>query len=382
MKILLAPNSFKNSLSSVEIVQILSDELSKIDEIKIIKAPLSDGGDGFLEVIKFYKSKDCIEKKFETEFANEKIIVPVLVNKTSREIFLESAEIIGLKKTPQNKRNPLTLNSFAVGDIISKILISQDDDFNGIKKIIIGVGGTATIDFGLGTLNALGFKFFDIDDNEINPIPVNFSIIKRIKKIQSSNQSINQSINLPRIYCVVDVDTKLLGEINAIEMYGYQKGANKNDIELIKKGIKNILNILKNEGYVFNELELNGAGGGLAAGLKIFLDAEIIYAKNFITSEFLQEIESEGIDYVITAEGKFDIQSFEGKVTGEIIKKFHERVKKIFLICGCAEKESLNLLPNNVEVIQLTNFFNSVVDSLKNSDLGLKIAVKKMLQQL
>lgn len=382
MKILVAPNSFKNSLSSVQITNLLSSGLAKLKNAEIIESPISDGGDGFLEVIKFHKKHNFIEREFQTEFAGEKIAVPAVIDILNKELFLESADIIGLKKILESKKNPLRLNSFALGNIILKILQSNEQVFNNLNKITIGVGGTATIDFGLGALNALGIKFYDLYNNEIIPVPENFLSIYKIIKTQSFNPPILQSFNLPKITCVVDVDTKLLGEKNAIEIYGYQKGATNDDIEVIKKGIENILTKLKKYGYDFNELELNGAGGGLASGLNIFLGAKIIPAKEYIRAEFLKFANSEIPDYVITSEGNFDYQSFEGKATGEIIKNYSSKAKKIFVICGLAEDKIDKKLPDNIEIIQLRNYFNSVDESITNASLGIKIASEKILNQL
>jgi glycerate kinase len=216
----------------------------------------------------------------------------------------------------------------------------------------------------------------------VKPVPGNFNLIKEIEVEDLDTDSIIQSLRKKNLFCVVDVDTKLLGKNNALEIYGPQKGANEKDIDLILSGLINVISILRKKNYTIDEFSLNGAGGGLAAGLNIFLGAKIIPAKDYIRTEFLKFTNSEIPDYLITAEGKFDYQSFEGKATGEIIKNFSSKAKRIFVICGLAEDKIEKRLPDNVEIIQIRNYFNSVDESITNAWLGIKIASEEILNQL
>lgn len=374
MKILIAPNSFKKSLSSVEVSEILSEVFNSIEGIEIINCPLSDGGDGFLEVVEYYFSDSVTKKYYEVEFAGKEIQTPVLIDYSKKAVYIESAKNIGLSLLKDEELNPLYLNSSTLGQLIKKIL--DEDSKNQIpfiEEFIIGVGGTATIDFGLGALEPLGFRFLDDKNQNVLPFPNHLLQIKKINKPRTDFNKI--------IKCIIDVETKLLGEVNAIDIYGPQKGASKEDLHHIRKGIENIISILKLEGYEFDEAEINGAGGGLAAGLNILLNAELISSKDFILNYLIKEKRLNQIDYVVTSEGKFDNQSFEGKVTGEIIKIFYSKVKKIFVICGSAEDNIDSRLPSNVEVIELKSFFNSIDESIINTEAGIRLAAEKVLHQ-
>ncbi|WP_290663080.1 glycerate kinase [Ignavibacterium sp.] len=407
MKILIAPNSFKESLSSVQISKILSEEFAEENNFQLIELPLSDGGDGFLEVIKFISGNEIFEQKFSIEFADEKFNAPVLFNKSGKEVFIESAEIIGLKKLPKQKRNPLRLNTFPLGRLIQDLLKSKNSDSAPFfEKMIIGVGGTSTIDFGLGAANALGVKFLDSYGKEVEPIPANFSLISEIilpsssnhpikqsfnhsikqsfnhSIKQSNNHSIIQSSNHSILKCVADVQTPLLGDNSAVDLYGLQKGANKNELYLIKKGIEHIVELIIKKNLISGSEYINGAGGGLASGLKIFFDAEIISAKDFIFEKILVDKELSEIDFLITGEGRFDIQSFEGKATGELIKKLSDKVKRIFLVCGRIENDVKNLLPGNVQCFQLIDLFKDEKESLLKTESGLKIMAKQIKSYL
>lgn len=383
MKILIAPNSFKESLSSVQISKIFSEEFAEEKNFQLIEMPLSDGGDGFLEVIKFISGNEIIEQKFSVEFAGEKFSAPVLFNKSGKEVFIESAEIIGLKKLPKQKRNPLKLNTFPLGKLILDLLKSKNSEsVPSFEKIIIGVGGTSTIDFGLGTVNALGIKFLDNNGKEVEPIPVNFNLISEIIIPNSFNHSIKQSSTHLILQCVVDVQTPLLGDNSAVDLYGLQKGANGEELYLIKKGIENIVELLIRKNILTDSANINGAGGGLASGLKIFFGAEIISSKDFIFEKILAEKELSDFDFLITGEGRFDIQSFEGKATGELIKKFSDKVKNIFLVCGKIENNVKGLLPENVHCFQMIDLFKEEKESLLKSEFGLKIIAKQIKSYL
>lgn len=387
MKILIAPNSFKESLSSVQISKIFFEKLGKEKNFQTLLLPLSDGGDGFLEVMNFIYGNELIEQEFSVEFAGEKFSAPVLFNKSTKEVFIESAEVIGLKKLPLQKRNPLLLNTFPLGKLILDLFkLKNSDSVPFFEKIIIGVGGTATIDFGFGAVNALGVKFLDRFGKEVEPIPKNFLTISDItfplssnhSNIQTFNHSLIQPFNHSILACIVDVQTPLLGDNSAVDLFGPQKGANKEDIYLIKKGIEHIIELLIKKNLITDIRYINGAGGGIASGLKIFFNAEIISAKDFISEKILTEKELSDIDFLITGEGKFDIQSFEGKATGELIKKFSDKVKRIFLVCGKIENDVKNLLPENVQCFQLIDLFKDEEESKLKTVEGLKTIAREI----
>lgn len=399
MKILIAPNSFKESLSSVKIAEIISKELSNEKNFQLTTLPLSDGGDGFLEVVKFIYKNEIIEHNFPIEFAGEKFNTPVLVNKSGKEIFIESAEVIGLKKLPQRKRNPLALNTFPLGKLINDLANNKySDSIPEFEKIILGVGGTSTIDFGLGAVNALGIKFLDNYGREVEPIPSNFSLISEIifpssfshPAIQSSNDSITPPIIHSNIqasihsslHCIVDVQTPLIGNNSAIDLYGPQKGAKKEELSSIKKGIEHIIDLMIKKNLITDVSLVNGAGGGLASGLKIFFDADIISANDFIFSNLFRDTSFDEFDYLITGEGKFDIQSFEGKATGEIIRKFSDKVKRIFLACGRIEHDVKKLIPGNVDCFELLDLYQDEEESKQKVAIGLKIISEKIRDRI
>lgn len=373
MNILVAPNSFKECADSVEITEILSRSMSANSDFRIIQKPLSDGGDGFLPVIKkTFKTfeLDIIAPDIFNHYQSYKLLIDAKTDTG----YLESASIIGLKCFDKKNRKSLILNSALLGKVITQISTDIQQAKFKIKTLIIGIGGTATIDFGIGACTQLGLKLLDEKENELIPIPKNFN---QVEKLKFTKQEIPFNIK-----CIVDVDTQLIGEPGAIEIYGEQKGASEDDLKIIKTGIEKILILASVDKNFTLPKKINGAGGGLAAGLNIFLDAEIIRAEEFITNIIFNGFNLNDVDAVITGEGSFDYQSFEGKAAGIILKLFAQKRIPVFLVNGSTILPSSVRLPDNVQIINLVDFFESKELSIKNYGAGFEKVAKIVVNQL
>jgi glycerate 2-kinase len=374
MKILIAPNSFKECADSIEIAKIISDVIIDKSSFEIVQKPISDGGDGFLKVIQSLYETVPIVYSITDNNNNLTRDICVLLDKINKSVFIESSDLFGLKVIPVINRIPLKLNSEILGDILLKLAADVETNKYKIDEVWIGIGGTATIDFGIGALAKLGLGLYDLLEMPTEPNPLYFMIINRIE---------NKIIKLPfKVNCIVDVDTDLIAKPGAIEIYGEQKNASEAEFQIIKTGIQHILKIISNKGKITLPQKLNGAGGGLAAGLNIFLGAEIIKAEDFIKNKILQNMDLEKIDAVITGEGGFDFQSFEGKGSGIILKLFSERNIPVFLINGSTNLSTDVNLPKNVQIINLTDYFSSKELSIKNYREGLNKAVQIVLDHL
>ncbi len=373
MNILIAPNSYKECVDSVRIAQIIQREISKNSQVNLFLRPLSDGGDGFRSVYSFIQQVNTSNKYKIISYSNHLFNYLFVYSKKDKTIFIESAELFGLKSIPESKRNPLIINSELLGKILEFLAKEIYENRIEIDEIYIGVGGTATIDFGIGACSQLGLTLYNEKDEDIEPIPVNFSKTKRISFVKKQ---------LPyKIKCIVDVETELIGNLGAIEIYGKQKGASGNDLAFIKKGIENILELIQSDLGIKIPEKLNGAGGGLAVGLNLFYDAEIIPARKFIKEVILNDINLDEIDLVISGEGNFDFQSFEGKGAGVILDLFKNRKAKIILLNGDTTLAYNNSLPQNLTVINLVDFFLSKEESIKNVEIGIKKAMEIVKSQ-
>lgn len=371
MSILVAPNSFKECASSILISEIICNSIkAKLPTESILKYPLTDGGDGFRETIEYYSKENSITYYLSIGKGDNLKSIPVTYLPESKSIFIESAEIIGLKVTGLENRKPINSNTSYLGSILLKLAHSPDYPIN---ELYVGIGGTSTIDFGIGACSQFGLKLFDESGSILESIPVNYSKTKRVGLPE---------INVPfQIFCITDVDTPLLGENSSIYLYGYQKGADKKDLDNIYLGIHNLINLIQSKKNL-NIDSINGAGGGLAAGLEIFLGAKLIPNQKFVNEFCFRDLDFSKITSVITGEGSFDIQSFEGKVTGQLIKRFSGNNVKIFLICGKIDDEVKPLIPNNVIPIQISDYFSSTQESITHFEEGLSKSVNIIADHL
>jgi glycerate kinase len=372
--ILIAPNSFKECADSVAIAELINKTLSENNSIKTIVKPLSDGGDGFLQVIQsLYSVTPIVYSIFDNNNNLVKDII-VLFDKINKRVYIESAALFGVHVVPKVNRKPLKINSEILGDVLLNLVKDVESNKFEIDEVVIGIGGTATIDLALGALSKLGLKFYDLLEKPVEPHPLYFITINKfetgIKKLPF------------KLSCIIDVDTDLIGEPGAIEIYGKQKGASESDLKIIKSGIKNILEIISADNKLNIPQKLNGAGGGLASGLNIFLNAEIIRAEDFIKNDILKDINLHELDAVITGEGSFDFQSFEGKGSGIILKIFAEKNIPIFLINGITTLPQNIKLTKNVSLINLIDLFKSKEESIKNYRAGITKATQIILNNL
>lgn len=374
MNILIAPNSFKECADSVAIAKIIFTVLSDVKKFNLLIKPLSDGGDGFLSINESISELKPLTYLIKDNYGDNLKEYKILYNPKNKTIWIESAKLFGLKLFQKSELNPLYLNSELLGKLLFAITQDVLNNKIEVENVFVGVGGTATIDFGIGACSKLGLYLLNSSNKKLEPIPRYFNEV--------TSYYFNKPLFPFKLSCVVDVDTKLFGNPGAIEIYGKQKGASDSDLTIIKSGIKNIFNLVSKDLKYEDIHNLNGAGGGLAAGLNLFFDAKIIPAKDFIKDYILNDVDINKIDVVITGEGSFDYQSFEGKGTGIILKLFEEKNIPIFLINGSTNLPANISLPKNVFIINLVDYFENVNQSIINYKSGIIQASKKVINYL
>jgi glycerate kinase len=369
-KILLAPNSFKECSNSVQIADLLKLNLAKSNQLIIRELPISDGGDGFLDACARHFKLNILKYEIERPSSNDPSLLRAGFLSGQNELYIESAEVIGLKYIPIDKRHPLLFNTKALGDLVKSVIESGLN----VDKIILGVGGTGTSDLGLGFCSAFGLKLYDNFGNEANIIPESYNSVNSFEW---------KKTELPfKIEVIADVDNPLLGENGAVKTFAEQKGATKDEIEVLELGFEKLINLFHYKGLIGLINDLNGAGGGLAAGLQIFFNAKIIKSKEFITSMLLREINSFAPDFVITGEGAFDKQSLMDKGAKVVIDICEPNNIPVFLVCGRIENDSLNGFGDKVIPIELQSFFKSKQESIENYEKGLEFAAEKIINYI
>ena len=373
-KILIAPNSFKECADSVTIAELITQYLSGLKKKELITKPISDGGDGFLKVSEFYFGGEIINYKISAPYGESKIECPILYCESRKEVYIESAEVLGLKIVPLFYRNPLKLSSKGLGELIWQIEKDVRNKNLTVNKVYFGIGGTATMDMGMGMMSELGLNLLDLDYREIDVIPQNFSLTKRIRY-----KPFNLSFDLIPI---VDVSNSLLGAKGGIRIYGKQKGASEENILIIEKSFNHLINLFENNNLEISTNKLSGAGGGIPAAFQIFYKTSLTYSSEFIKYHLGIDRYIDSIDYLVTGEGAYDDQTDSGKGVSVLIDLFRSDVKLIFLICGSIGNSVLKNLPKYIFPIELRKYFPNQYDSIKNYKEGLKKASSQIMKEL
>lgn len=364
MNVLIAPNSFKECDNSVNISKLILDNISKSfheNEINYTLKPVSDGGDGFLEVCKFCFDLELFSAEIVSPDGNGTLTVEYGVTRNGKTAYIESASIFGLSVVPRWKRAPLDLSSAGLGGLIKLISAKH----SGVSEIIIGIGGTATNDLGLGALSELGVKLMDKSGNILKPFPGNLSSLYNLDYSE---------FNLPiKVSFVSDVNNSLLGENGATRIYGPQKGIEEDQIEYFEKLFENVISL---SGYAGDIDKLSGAGGGVIAGFQLFSNVTIISSADFINKYLIPET---GIspDLVITGEGMLDEQTFMNKGIKILLDRFVS--SKFYIITGINRAEFKS---DRVKIIELIKYFCSVKQSIEQFEYGISLACKEISEDI
>ncbi len=340
-KILLVPDSFKGTLNALKISNILTETAEQVSSDLIINSlPLSDGGDGFSHILSNYlplneinlESVDAFLRRINTYF---------LYNESSKTAFIESASAIGLNWLRREEYNPIQACSYGLG-----LLIKGAID-NGAKKIVIGLGGTATVDGGMGMLNALGVKFYNVKDIELAPKGGNLQFIRRIDV-----SNLDQRLQDIKIIAACDVENPLFGENGAAFVFAPQKGASRESIIRLDSGLQNFAQeTFHITGIDLEFLSGGGAAGGIAAAMHAFFNAQLQSGFDILADLVgLKEVIEE-TDWIISAEGKTDDQTIKGKLIGKLAKIAKEANKPLLVFTANDKSNNAELFEHGVTSI-------------------------------
>ncbi|QKF61954.1 glycerate kinase family protein [Campylobacter curvus] len=320
MKILVAIDSFKGSLSSLEAGLAVKDGLKGLCDV-VVK-PIADGGEGSVEAL-----ADALGASYIDAITQDPLGVKILARYALIKdlAILEMASASGLTLINEKQRNPLKTSTYGFG------LLIKDAISKGARKFIIGIGGSATNDAGTGMLSALGFEFYDENGDLLAGIGENLAKISKIST-QNSLKELKQCEFL--IAC--DVDNPLFGKNGAAYVYAPQKGADGRMVKELDDGLKSFANAVKTHfDTEHHKLKGAGAAGGLGFGFVNFLNAKLRPGIDIITDEIGLEDEIKKADLVITGEGKMDFQSSMGKTPTGVAKLAKKHKKPVIALAGC-----------------------------------------------
>lgn len=328
MKIIIAPDKFKGSLTSFEVCDAITKGIKQVDSsIEIISFPMADGGDGFASILRhYYKTKTIYCDT--TDPLNRKIAAYWEWNETEKTAIIEMAVTSGLVLLKDEERNAQKTSTFGTG------LLIKDAIDKGAEKIIVGLGGSATNDAGIGILAALDFQFLDENEKLLSPIGENLLQIKKII----------QPPVLPAISIEIacDVQNTLYGPQGAAYIYAPQKGADEEAVKQLDEGLKNFAAAIKKQtGKDVAAIPGTGAAGGIAAGLMAFFNVSLQKGTDMLIKASGIEDAIHDTDLIITGEGKMDMQTLDGKVVDKISALAKENKIPVIAFCGIAEEKEL-----------------------------------------
>lgn len=373
-RILISPDSFKECADSVTIAELINDNLSGLKDTELITKPISDGGDGFLNVCKFYFGGEIRNYSISSSYNDFKFECPVLYCEKRRELYIESAEVLGLKVVPLEFRNPLKLTSKGLGQLLLQIEHDARSRKIKVEKTYIGIGGTATIDMGIGMMSILGLRLMDSTGREIPVLPENYNTV-----IDIDYEQIKFSFEL---IPVIDVTNPLLGEQGGIRIFGKQKSADDKMISILENNFNYLLKLFENNSLMVSSNSLSGAGGGIPAALQIFYRTNLLQSSEFITDNLGLNKYVNNVEYLVTGEGAYDHQSDFGKGVKVLMHLFNSNVEKVFMVCGKINAGSIPKLPKYVFPIEISKYFISEVESITNYKEGIKKACQDIIKQL
>jgi glycerate kinase len=355
MKILIAPDKFKGSLDARDVAKDIAAGLRDVlPDAKIDIVPMADGGEGTARAIcdslggSWLKCKahDPLGREIEARYgwiASDQLAV------------MEMSEAAGMRRLKSDEKNVDLATTFGVGEMI------LDAAWRGAQEIIIGLGGSATNDGGFGMARALGFKFRLEQDEDsdkegertphLNPLPLRRGEGRARGGERELIQGVSELVKLtriekpkdlksPRIIAAVDVRNPLLGEHGATRVFGPQKGATDDNIDIFERALTRLADVITQEfGTDFRDEPGSGAAGGLGFGLMSFCSAKIRPGFDVVAEAIGLESKMKGVDLVVTGEGSLDRQTLEGKTPAGVAQLARKLGKRVYAVVGRASED-------------------------------------------
>jgi glycerate kinase len=353
-KFVLIPDSFKGTLSSRQVCDILEKEiLRRFPESCITKIPVADGGEGSVDA--FLEALDG--EKIFVEVTNpyfEKMTAFYGLIENGKTAVIEMAACAGLPLV-EDRKNPSKTTTYGVGELMKAALD------RGVDKIIMGLGGSCTNDGGVGCASALGVRFLNQQGDPFIPVG---GTLSEIAAIDLSGR--DERIDRVEIITMCDIDNPLYGKQGAAYIFSPQKGADPRMVEVLDQQLKALADVTENS-LRFFEWDFRGAGsaGGMGFGMRVFLNSKIQMGIETVldVTRFNELIQ--GVDYIITGEGKLDSQSLRGKVVIGVARRAKREKAKVIAVVGCLSGDKAAYLNEGIDAIVVTNYLDLPFEEVK-----------------
>jgi glycerate kinase len=322
MKIIVALDSFKDCLTAEKACAIVVEELqNQLSEAEILQRPMADGGEGTARTMIKALRGEWIPRTVTGPLPGMQVKAGFAWFEESRTALIEMAAASGLELLKPEERNPMKTTTFGTGELIQAALAREP------KEILLAVGGSATVDGGVGAATALGWAFLDSAGAPLEPGGGALNQLETIRK--------PDSLSLPPLRVLCDVTNPLCGPTGAARVFGPQKGATPEMVEQLELGLSRLGTLISEQCDV-DIIDLPGAGaaGGIAGGAVAFMGATLGSGVETILKLYRLPEELRDTDWIITGEGRFDSQSLQGKVVSGILKATEGTAARVAVLAG------------------------------------------------
>lgn len=368
----IAPDSFKGTMSSMEICDLFENIVRELDPgAHVDKVPVADGGEGLVDA--FLSMSGGKGRRIETTvtgplFAPVASFFGMLDDDTA---IVEMAAAAGLPMLSREERNPEKTTSIGVGELILKAVES------GAKKIVIGLGGSATNDCGLGLAQVMGYRFLDKDGAELSPVGA--SLVKVAKIVPPTSKMIPDSIV---IEAACDVNNPLYGKNGAAYIFGPQKGADPAMVEALDQGLRNMADRIEADlGLDVRSIPGGGAAGGLGAGVVAFMGGSLRPGIELLLDAVHFDDMVSQADYVFTGEGRMDGQSLSGKTPVGVAMRAKKFNVPVIGVVGSLGKDVDSLYGVGfTTVVSTIRDLATLEETLKNAKIDLITMLRTLIR--
>jgi len=375
MNILIAPDSFKASLSAKQFCDIAEGAIKSVQSnANVIKRPLADGGEGTVEALVLNTNGKILYKTVSGPMG-KKTKADFGILGDGKTAIIEMASASGLPLVPLSERNPIVATTYGTGELVLEVLEL------GCTRIILGIGGSATNDGGAGMMQALGFNLLDNNGQEIEKGAKGLLNLAEIN-IDERDKRLDEV----EFVVACDVDNPLYGENGAARIYGFQKGANEEMVLVMDEALKQFDNIIQKDlNKSVAHIKGAGAAGGLGAGMMAFLDADLRAGFEIINEAInLEKVFKENkIDLVITGEGEINYQTVNGKLPVQVAKLAKKYNSKVIAVVGTIGEGADKVYDKGIDsIISIVDKPMSLDYALNNSERLLFSAIERLVRIL
>lgn len=371
MKVIVAPDSFKGSLTAIEAAEAMAAGIHDVGpDIRTVLLPAADGGEGTMRSL-----VDATNGRYVSVTVEDPLGRPICVTYgilgDGETCAIEIAEASGLMRLQEHEKNPHMASSYGTGELIAHALD------NGYRKFIIGLGGSATNDGGAGILQALGMRLLNKEGIEL---PKGGGELQYISSIDSTNWDFR--IAESEFLIASDVKNPLVGSEGASAIFGPQKGASPADVDSLDRNLRKFADAIEKEtGVALHSKEGAGAAGGAGGAFQAFFNCEMRQGIDVVLEAIDFERHVKDADLIVTGEGKTDLQTLSGKTPFGIAKVAHREGKPVILISGAVDEESRDALtPLFTQVHAIMDENVSVEDAIADAFNHLRRKTKKVME--